>query len=338
MLGGCAEYGRNCFYVEVNQQAILFDCGVMNDETQRLPNLEKRHVEKLQAVFISHLHKDHVGALSFLAELGYQGPVLLSETTKDWLPFTDTLQFVSFQTTQQAVWQQVTPNLKFIWGNSGHVLGSVWYSVLFQEKQVFFSGDVSLTSPLYPVDAPPRLVYDVAFIDSGNAGQLINNLGSKEEIRQLIAEESTLSFKIESKFTSKCVEILLYLFQTTKTNLFVDEAIEQWLHFHWKHRDNLLKQTQMDLQNLLASDRLQRATKRENGVYFLTKEQFLATKMEDSLNRIPFKNHLDTSDIYYVSTYLGATKTIYFHNEACTADTTLAEIIALNQTGNWKDV
>jgi Cft2 family RNA processing exonuclease len=305
----------------------------MNDDSQRLPHLEKRHVEKLQAVFISHLHQDHVGALSLLVAYDYQGPVILSEITADWLSSELPLNFCPFELSQAASWQTVTEALQFLWGNSGHVIGSVWYSVVFHHKHIFFSGDVSLTSPLYPIDFPPRLTYDVAFIDSGNAGQQISNLNSKETMRQIIEQGAFDRFKIESKFTSKCLEILIYFYQTTTIPLLVDQVIYQWLQFHWKHRANLLLKARNELQDLLASPRLKRiATNDEKGgVYFVSNEQFALRKMNERLNHLPFKNHLDTNEIYYVSNYLGARQTIYFHSQACTPQTTLSEIIKLNQ-------
>lgn len=35
ILGGVGEYGRNCFYIENQRQAILLDCGIMKDTQKR---------------------------------------------------------------------------------------------------------------------------------------------------------------------------------------------------------------------------------------------------------------------------------------------------------------
>uniref|UniRef100_UPI00403F014F MBL fold metallo-hydrolase n=1 Tax=Candidatus Enterococcus willemsii TaxID=1857215 RepID=UPI00403F014F len=328
ILGGCGEYGRNCFYVEENQQAILLDCGIMNDRSQQLPDLQLRHVKKLQAVFISHLHKDHVGALEYLAKLGYKGPVILSDLTYQWLPENDLFTFCPFVTSEQK-WQTVADNLQFLWGYSGHVIGSVWYSLIFNQQTIFFSGDISLTSTLYPVHMPPSLAYELAFIDSGNAGMQISNLVSKEQMRRIITANPNNMYRITSKFTAKCLEILLYLFETTTAKLFIDEDIERWLIFHQKHSKNLLYRTQQTMNALFESKRLCKRNQLEAGIYFLTsKSDILSTDIVGTLDNIPFKNHLDTNEIYYLQNYVGAKETIYFHSEQCTPQTTWLEILA----------
>lgn len=86
ILGGVGEYGRNCFYIENQRQAILLDCGIMKNTQKTPPNITFNHIEKLAAVFISHSHIDHVGALPILQNMGYTGPILMSHTTAQQLP------------------------------------------------------------------------------------------------------------------------------------------------------------------------------------------------------------------------------------------------------------
>ncbi len=73
ILGGVGEYGRNCFYIENQRQAILLDCGIMKDTQKTPPNITSNHIEKLAAVFISHSHIDHVGGIAITTEHGLYG-------------------------------------------------------------------------------------------------------------------------------------------------------------------------------------------------------------------------------------------------------------------------
>ena len=66
--GGCGEHGRNCFYVEQNDTAFLVDCGLLAGAEDDLPRLNAEQIQKLRAVFLTHSHADHTGALPWLAQ------------------------------------------------------------------------------------------------------------------------------------------------------------------------------------------------------------------------------------------------------------------------------
>lgn len=73
-LGGQGELGKNMYIVEVNQDMFLLDAGLMFPEDEMLgidaviPDisyvLENR--ERVKAIFLSHGHDDHIGALSYV--------------------------------------------------------------------------------------------------------------------------------------------------------------------------------------------------------------------------------------------------------------------------------
>lgn len=75
--GGCGEHGRNCFYVEQNGEAFLVDCGLLAGAEDNLPRLNAEQIQKLRAVFLTHSHADHTGALPWLAQQGYMLRCLL---------------------------------------------------------------------------------------------------------------------------------------------------------------------------------------------------------------------------------------------------------------------
>lgn len=75
-LGGQGELGKNMYVVEVDQKMFVLDAGLMFPEDEMLgidaviPDvsylLENKH--KLQGIFISHGHEDHIGALAYLLD------------------------------------------------------------------------------------------------------------------------------------------------------------------------------------------------------------------------------------------------------------------------------
>ena len=87
--GGLGEIGMNCMLIESENSAILIDCGLMFSELDHfgvefvIPNfshlLTKK--DKIRAIFATHGHEDHIGALSFALRAGIRAPVYSSQFT-----------------------------------------------------------------------------------------------------------------------------------------------------------------------------------------------------------------------------------------------------------------
>jgi len=73
-LGGQGELGKNMYVVEVEQKMFVLDAGLMFPEDEMLgidaviPDVSYllENKQKLQGVFISHGHEDHIGALAYV--------------------------------------------------------------------------------------------------------------------------------------------------------------------------------------------------------------------------------------------------------------------------------
>ena len=150
--GGVGEHGRNCFYVRGESVCFLVDCGVMAESPDdRYPRLSQEQIDGLDAVFLTHSHADHTGALPWLAERGFSGPVFAAGETLRQLPTKAANSFTL---------ETICPGgrggfaaLSVRWGRSGHCAGSVWYRFSEGEKSVLFSGDYTEDSMTYICDA-----------------------------------------------------------------------------------------------------------------------------------------------------------------------------------------
>jgi ribonuclease J len=84
--GGLGEIGMNCMLIETASAAILVDCGLMFSELDHfgvefvIPNfthlLKKK--DKIKAIFATHGHEDHIGAIPFAIKAGIRVPIYAS--------------------------------------------------------------------------------------------------------------------------------------------------------------------------------------------------------------------------------------------------------------------
>ena len=149
--GGVGEHGRNCFLVQGEAIRFLVDCGKMADTPEDpYPRLTREQISGLDAVFLTHSHADHTGALPWLYKNGFQGTVIATAETLSQLPFA-----VEKSCTLQELCPNGTgafQNLPIQWGRSGHCAGSVWYRFAENGKLVFFSGDYTEDTQVYVCD------------------------------------------------------------------------------------------------------------------------------------------------------------------------------------------
>jgi ribonuclease J len=87
--GGLGEIGMNCMLIETESSAILIDCGLLFTELEHfgvefaIPNFSHllARKDKIKAVFATHAHEDHIGAMPFLFKTGIRAPLYCSHFT-----------------------------------------------------------------------------------------------------------------------------------------------------------------------------------------------------------------------------------------------------------------
>jgi integrator complex subunit 11 len=168
--GAGQDVGRSCFIVEINKEAIMLDCGIHILAPQKFPDLSSFDIHsKLKAVFISHFHLDHCGAVAYLVDsLKYNGPIYMTYPTRAIFPIMleDMIKVAAQDTTKDALpmnsksidqcFSRIIPlnlhqtvninGIKATTYYAGHVLGAVMLYINFRGVKILYSGDYNTTA------------------------------------------------------------------------------------------------------------------------------------------------------------------------------------------------
>ena len=88
-LGGISEIGRNMTVFEYNNRLLIVDCGVLFPSSGEpgvdliLPDFGpiEKHLDRVDALVVTHGHEDHIGAIPWLLKLRPDIPILASRFT-----------------------------------------------------------------------------------------------------------------------------------------------------------------------------------------------------------------------------------------------------------------
>lgn len=168
-LGAFQEVGRSCILIETAESKVLLDCGIhpgTRNTWDAFPRLDWADVSPgdLDAIIISHSHLDHMGFVPAMYKYGYDGPVYCTEPT---LPLMTLLQsdFVKIAQIEggRLIYDQkdirdeiqhtitlpygmvtdVSPDIKLVFNNAGHILGSATVHLHIGEgaHNIVYTGD-----------------------------------------------------------------------------------------------------------------------------------------------------------------------------------------------------
>ncbi len=166
--GGAGEVGGSCMLLSVAGRYLLFDCGIRVNRrgVESLPDLEllKQSAHALDAIFVSHAHADHIGALPLVHAAYPQAPIYATLPTQrlSSVMLNNAVNVMSSEGedtffTQEAVetslgriqilemgqWIDLWEGWRVLFIRSGHILGAVSIYLQTPQGTFFYSGDVS---------------------------------------------------------------------------------------------------------------------------------------------------------------------------------------------------
>ena len=162
--GGCGEHGRCCFYVKGKEKTFLVDCGTLPGAGEdRYPRLSQEQIDSLDLLFLTSSRSGHAGALSWLLQRGFDGPVIASRETLSQLPLGNANILPLDHIGRNG--RGRLGNLEIQWGRSGHCTGSVWYKITEWGKSILFSGAYTEKTVYYRTDPIREVQADLALLD-----------------------------------------------------------------------------------------------------------------------------------------------------------------------------
>lgn len=184
--GGYGEHGRSCFLVQYNVAGRFYmvDCGIMDSDPFPYPDLSEEELCKVDYLFLTHCHKDHSGALSYIISKGFSGWLVTSHMTVslEKIQYNKVINLSLDPAIQNAIF------LDGIWmeyGSSGHCPGGLWFHMEDALGSCFFSGDYQANTLLYRCDAVEGMKADIAVIDCAHHQTEQN----AEELRKDLEQE-----------------------------------------------------------------------------------------------------------------------------------------------------
>ena len=81
-VGGASGVGASCLAIQLAEQWIVVDAGVRVDrKSDPLPDLSLLEGKDVRAIFVTHAHADHIGALPLLHQAFPTAPIFASRGT-----------------------------------------------------------------------------------------------------------------------------------------------------------------------------------------------------------------------------------------------------------------
>lgn len=240
--GGYGEHGRSCFLVEYRlHHYVMLDCGIMDTDSNPLPQLSKDEISKTDYLIISHGHKDHCGAIGYVVDNGFSGKIITSVQTRDicGLNHKDIVVLNACGGTMEV------DGLTITYGRSGHCPGSFWFYLAMDDDALFYSGDYQPNPLLYAIDQPKGLHANIAIVDMAHDSTNLNALALRmslvETIDSLLKAKRKVILPVQTY--GRGYEMLYLLYQKfPNIPIFIDQrfvnALDNMLtHMEWIKAD-----------------------------------------------------------------------------------------------------
>ena len=208
--GGAREVGRSCIELRGSRR-LLLDCGLKISEHETEYPVGFTTVNDIDAVFITHAHLDHTGALPWMDHKGMACPIFMTKTTRDLtrLILRDAFK-VGKITHQHLGYDEVdikkvlhcitrvvadtkgsVKDVDFEFFDAGHIPGSAYVLLETEGKKILYTGDINTAETLLLHAAETLPQVDVLICES--------TYGYKEH---------PLRTKTESEFIAKINQVI----------------------------------------------------------------------------------------------------------------------------------
>jgi Cft2 family RNA processing exonuclease len=216
LVSGVGKKGPACFLIEAGGRRLLLDLGE-GPPPGALPDVDG--IGRVDAVILSHGHRDHVGGLTLLPKLGhppvYATDIVARGLPQGFLPQGTTVKPLPVCGTADVLGIAVTT------GRNGHAPGGIWLHFAINEG-FLYTGDYSVESPLYAYDPPPQLAA-TALIDCSYADYQKPLAACWEQLASFVARGPLL---LPAPPNGRGPEIMLELMRHGFRDIFVDEATQ----------------------------------------------------------------------------------------------------------------
>lgn len=242
--GGTGMVTGANFLLENNGTKILVDCGLIQG-TNFAENLNRApfpyNPEAIQYLIVTHSHIDHIGRIPKLVKDGFRGRIISTPATASLVSvmFDDAVKVMGDEARHNGVlpifekedveatlklWHplpyreafDLTPEIKLVLKNSGHILGSAMAEISYEKRKIVFTGDLGNTPSLILQDTEDITDADYMVMESVYGDR---NHESQDERR--IKLYDVLKDSIEKKKT-----ILIPVFSLERTQEMLYELNE----------------------------------------------------------------------------------------------------------------
>ena len=218
-VGGASGVGASCVAIEIAQQWIVVDAGVRVDrKSDPLPDLALLEGKDVRAIFVTHAHADHIGALPLVHQAFPSAPIFASRATGLLMEvmLADALKIMSRRATEEMeiplyppelvgtmlnavrplpVGETLTlpqlPGVSIHASRAGHIAGAVSFSFTGSDGTLVVSGDISSTAQRTVLGAlpPPVERCDLLILESTYGSRLHpNRQGEELRLAQAVGE------------------------------------------------------------------------------------------------------------------------------------------------------
>jgi Cft2 family RNA processing exonuclease len=214
LISGVGKKGPACFLVEIEGKRLMLDLGE-GPPPGCLPNLDD--IGPVDALIISHGHRDHIGGLGLLPKLG-NPPIYATEIVAGTLPDGLAAQILPIHGRSNVLGITVET------GRNGHAPGGIWMH--FDIGRGFlYTGDYSTESILYAYN-PPNRAAATALIDCSYGDYQRPLADCWSELAAFVAKPPLL---LPAPANGRGPEMALELMRHGVRDIFIDDAMTKAL-------------------------------------------------------------------------------------------------------------